>query len=153
MASSSGCARRAGGPSSPVAAGRGANASRRKDGERPAGPDQRFPRSRRLTSRRQFLAIYAEGSRAPGPSFTVFGCPNASTTSRLGVTATRKYGNAVQRNRAKRLLREIFRRNRARLEPACDMVINVHPAFRKATKDELERLFLSCFARIARRYR
>ena len=150
MASSSGCARRAGAMSSPVAAGRGANASRPDGPSEPA--DQRFPRSRRLTSRRQFLAIYAEGARASSPAFTFFGQPNGQDACRLGLTVTRKYGHATQRNRAKRVLREIFRRNRARLEPACDMVINVHPSFKTTSTADLERLFMSCFARIARRY-
>ena len=145
MASSSGCAPRAGDPSSPAVAGRGASASR-SDHQ----ADLRFPRSRRLTSRRQFLAIYAEGARASSPAFTFFGQPNGGSSCRLGLTVTRKFGNAVQRNRAKRVLREIFRRNRAKLEPACDMVINVHPSFQKTSTADLERLFMSCFARLAR---
>ena len=144
MASSSGCAPRAGVRSSPVAAGRGASASR--------PDDQRFPRSCRLTSRRQFVAICAEGARANCSAFTLFGHPNSGSTSRLGVTVTRKFGDAVRRNRAKRVLREIFRRTRARLEPACDMVVNVHPSLLDHSTAELERQFLSCFSRIVRRY-
>ena len=42
--------------------------------------------------------------------------------TRLGITVTRKIGRAVARNRIKRLVREVFRRNRNRLAPGLDMV-------------------------------
>lgn len=41
---------------------------------------------------------------------TLFVLPNGRRATRLGVAATRKLGGAVRRNRAKRLMREIFRR-------------------------------------------
>ena len=43
---------------------------------------------------------------------TVFVLPNARTVARLGVAATRKIGSSVDRNRAKRLAREVFRRHK-----------------------------------------
>ena len=42
--------------------------------------------------------------------------------TRLGITVTRKVGNAVVRNRIKRLVREVFRQHRARLPPGLDIV-------------------------------
>lgn len=42
--------------------------------------------------------------------------------TRLGVTVTRKIGNAVARNRIKRLVREVFRLHRARLPEGLDLV-------------------------------
>ena len=41
---------------------------------------------------------------------------------RIGVTVTKRVGNAVQRNRVKRLVREVFRRERARFPAGCDVV-------------------------------
>jgi ribonuclease P protein component len=43
---------------------------------------------------------------------TVFVVPNGSERARLGIAATRKLGSAVVRNRAKRLVRELFRHHR-----------------------------------------
>jgi ribonuclease P protein component len=42
--------------------------------------------------------------------------------TRLGITVTRKVANAVGRNRIKRVMREVFRRNRELFPPACDVV-------------------------------
>ena len=47
--------------------------------------------------------------------------PNTLGISRLGIAATRKFGGAVQRNRAKRLIREVFRRNK--IAPGFDVVV------------------------------
>jgi ribonuclease P protein component len=79
----------------------------------------------------------------------MFGMLNAVGSSRLGLTVTRKVGHAVTRNRAKRVLREVFRRHRQGLTPACDLVINVRPALLERPFERLEREFLECFARLA----
>jgi ribonuclease P protein component len=79
----------------------------------------------------------------------MFGMLNAVGSSRLGLTVTRKVGHAVTRNRAKRMLREVFRRHRQTLVPACDLVINVRPALLDRPLQRLEREFLDCFARLS----
>lgn len=48
--------------------------------------------------------------------------PNEEAFSRLGISVSKKIGNAVRRNRVKRILREIFRRNKSLLEPFLDYV-------------------------------
>jgi ribonuclease P protein component len=83
--------------------------------------------ARRLTSgervrrRPEFERVYDAGTRVHGRFMTVFVVPNGGTRSRLGVAATRKLGSAVERNRAKRLAREIFRRHKP--AAAIDVVI------------------------------
>lgn len=144
MASSFECARGEGAASLPSAAGRDASVSRPEN-----GPEQGFPANRRLTARRQFLAVYARGHRVPCPSFTLFGLQNDVGHARLGVTVTRKLGGAVARNRVKRVLREIFRRNGSRLESALDVVVNARPGIVARPIADLEREFLKGFARLA----
>ena len=83
-------------------------------------------------------------------SFALFGIPNTEGHCRVGITATRKIGGAVRRNRVKRVLRDVFRRNRHALRPALDVVIHVYPSIAGRTTTELEREFLDCFVRLAR---
>ena len=69
---------------------------------------------------------------------------NPDASARLGVTATRKLGNAVRRNRAKRLVREAFRAVRHQLPQGFDYVVVArHTIFRASPADlgpELTRL-------------
>ena len=61
----------------------------------------------RIRKRPDFERVYNQGLKTPGRFMTLFLLRNGSSVSRLGIAATRKLGGAVQRNRAKRLAREI----------------------------------------------
>lgn len=74
--------------------------------------EQSFRIAHRVRVRRDFERAYNEGSRIHGRFMTIFVLPNGGTTPRLGVSATRKLGPAVERNRVKRLARELFRRRK-----------------------------------------
>ena len=83
--------------------------------------DERFRPRHHIRRRSEFLRVYEHGRKVHGRLFTVFVLPTDLDTSRLGVSATRKFGNAVQRNLAKRRIREIFRRHVP--SPSCDVVV------------------------------
>ncbi|MEP6911117.1 MAG: ribonuclease P protein component [bacterium] len=71
----------------------------------------------RLRASGEFRLVYAKGRRYDSHSFTAFIYAGRSTDHRLGVTASSKaVGCAVDRNRAKRLLREMFRLNNGQLD-------------------------------------
>ena len=72
---------------------------------------QTFDKSRRLRRRAEFQKVFDGGQRIRSRFFTVLVAPGGTSGARLGIVASRKLGNAVQRNRAKRLIREIFRQN------------------------------------------
>jgi ribonuclease P protein component len=81
-----------------------------------------------LRGSNDFQKVYRQGNRYEGVLMTVFILPNHLSHNRLGVTASRKaVGNAVQRNRAKRLLKETFRLKRSSLNSLLqryDWVVN-----------------------------
>ncbi|OFW02813.1 MAG: ribonuclease P protein component [Acidobacteria bacterium RIFCSPLOWO2_02_FULL_68_18] len=73
---------------------------------------QALPAAERIRRRSDFERVYGKGARARGRFMTLVVLPNGGKVSRLGIAATRKLGSAVERNRAKRLAREVFRRQK-----------------------------------------
>jgi ribonuclease P protein component len=84
---------------------------------------QTFGKNERIRKRQDYLRIYQQGVRINSTHFTIITCRNRTEVRRLGMTVSKKAGNAVQRNRIKRLLREFFRLNKSRLPASQDIVI------------------------------
>lgn len=82
-----------------------------------------FHKDERIRNRRDFQIVYDRGVRRGSEHFVVVFLENTSGTKRLGITVSKKVGNAVKRNRIKRLVREFFRLNKARLPGAGDIVV------------------------------
>jgi ribonuclease P protein component len=95
---------------------------------RPARPAEGLSRDQRLRRRADYLRCYRTGRRRHGELATLHFAPNDLGGPRLGITASRKVGKAVVRQRLKRRVREIYRRwdQRANL-PALDLVVHLKP--------------------------
>jgi ribonuclease P protein component len=88
-------------------------------------PDRRFPRAERLTLGREFRRVYDQGSFFPGTFLVLYVFRDPFLTRKAGFVAGRKVGNAVARNRAKRLLRETYRHHRALIPDAGNHLVLV----------------------------
>ncbi|CAB5146073.1 Ribonuclease P protein component (EC [Olavius algarvensis associated proteobacterium Delta 3] len=95
-----------------------------------------FTKADRLRKRSEFLYLAEIGRRIQNRYFVAVFASGRSDRSRLGITVTRRVGNAVHRNRIKRWIRECFRRHRARLQGTWDInVIAKNGAVNLASED------------------
>ena len=76
-----------------------------------------------LNQNRDFQTLYKRGISFVTPFVVIYMRPNRFGVHRLGITAGKRVGNAVQRNRAKRLIRQAYRELVAELPPYLDIVI------------------------------
>lgn len=97
---------------------------------------ERLLRSDRLRRRPEFLRVQRDGTRVRTEHFTIMVLSrgagqepqreslfaNPGTPARLGVTVTKRVANAVGRNRVRRIVREVFRRNREFFPADCVLV-------------------------------
>ncbi|HMO50808.1 MAG TPA: ribonuclease P protein component [Kiritimatiellia bacterium] len=107
------------------------------------GPDQRLGRSRRLTRSSCFQEAFAQQRKWVGRTMVLWLRSGDDAALRLGVVSSRKVGGAVQRTRARRLLRDVFRRNRHRLTGPVDVVLVARAAILRAPPAAREADFLS----------
>jgi len=82
----------------------------------PAAGGEGLPKRARLTKRSEFLTLSRKGKRLHTSHFIVLIKGNDVGQSRLGITVTTRVGNAVVRNRIKRLVREFFRRHKEMIQ-------------------------------------
>jgi len=109
-------------------------------------------RLERVRRREEFERAYEKGSRIRVRFMTVFAVRTTESRSRLGVSATRKLGPAVARNRVKRLARELFRRYKAvpvfQTHPGLDIVVVPRREMLNASFADLEADYVTALQRI-----
>lgn len=79
--------------------------------------------SRPLKQNSDFRRLYARGKSAAGPYMVLYCGKNRLGLNRLGITASKKLGGAVKRNRIRRRVREVYRLSEHLLRPGVDLVI------------------------------
>ncbi|MDH7502606.1 MAG: ribonuclease P protein component [Verrucomicrobiota bacterium] len=104
----------------------------------------RLPRSARLQKKCEFDAVRAEGSRiALGCLIVNWMKVTGASGCRLGIVVGRKVGCAVARNRARRLLREVFRHHQHDLSDSAAVVLVARPSINEKAYAAVERDFLA----------
>lgn len=100
-------------------------------------------RNERLTSRKDIRILFASGHRRGCPGAKLVFRKNSINGNRVLITLVRKYGNAVQRNRARRVVREIYRNMKHELVDGYDLGIILYPGDFSFTdrQKQLEKLF------------
>ncbi|MBU91465.1 MAG: ribonuclease P protein component [Acidobacteria bacterium] len=104
---------------------------------------QGLPSDHRVRKRRDFERAYEEGKKVVTSEFALFARANGLVHSRIGITTTRKLGTAVTRNRARRLVREAYRRHRNQIPTGLDFVFVVRPPLLDHKPSELASILMA----------
>jgi ribonuclease P protein component len=112
-------------------------------------PSNTLPPARRIRRRGEFQRVFDDGRRVHGRHLTIIAAPASSGESRLGIVASKRLGGAVVRNRAKRLVREMFRTN-AHPAQASDLVIIPKPSALTVEAAEVTRDYCATLKRLSR---
>jgi ribonuclease P protein component len=122
-------------PSSLVAAPRGGGASV-FEGHESRPPSHRLPARLKLRRKQEFQELFARGLRISGDVISI--CVRKSMPElKVGFVAGRRVGGAVQRNRAKRMMREAFRLNQHRVLGPCHLAIVARPGCPEAKCEQV----------------
>ena len=96
----------------------------------------------RLTDSSEFERVYRQGVAFRGKLFSVHAFPNGLETSRLGLSVSKKVGNAIVRNGLRRRLKEVFNADHAGAGGGLDLVVSARPAAAEAGFEELREEFV-----------
>jgi len=109
-----------------------------------------FPKNYRLRKRYEFVSLKKNGEQIQNPFFLLnYALNSKNDASRLGITVTKKTGNAVVRNRIKRLVRETFRKNRHILTQNYDLSVIAKRQVRDQSNKQCVDALLDLFKRLS----
>jgi ribonuclease P protein component len=97
-----------------------------------SSPRLTFPQTRRMKTPAEFERCYARKRSVSDGVLIVYACENSLAHPRLGCSVSKKIGNAVVRNRYKRLFREAFRLTQHELPAGVDLVVIPRPGIEPA---------------------
>jgi ribonuclease P protein component len=105
-----------------------------------------------LQKRKEFLKVSGAGKRFYGEHFLVQALPNTEISGifRVGYVATRKTGNAVKRNKAKRRLRSLVYHFQDRLDLSCDYVFVARSSLWSVNFETLQNDFEGVLTKVAK---
>jgi ribonuclease P protein component len=104
----------------------------------------------RLRAGAEYRRVFRRGARVDSGSFLLVALENGQRYHRLGLAAGRRVGGAVERNRARRLLRESFRKNKQD-GAGLDVVLVAKHEIVGRSQGEVESEYRECLRRLAAR--
>lgn len=108
-----------------------------------------FTPKKRIRKRVEYLRIQKASKKIHSKYFILSYCFGTNpSVPRLGIVATKKIGNAVVRNRGKRLVRETFRRHQHLLSNKLEIVLILKQGIHQASQSEIDQEFLSTIKKI-----
>lgn len=126
-----------------------------KNSDGPPGEDAAkpfgFPQASRLKMKREFDTVFQNGCKGVSRALVIYVLRNSSSRNRLGLVVGKKVGNAVRRNRVKRMIREAFRLENPSLPAGFDIVCIPRIGGFPEKTPQLIPLFCKTFLRALRR--
>jgi ribonuclease P protein component len=110
-------------------------------------PEKKMSSLKGLASNKDFKKVYSNGRSVVDRYMVIYYTPNGKKCSRIGFSVGKKLGNAVVRNRYKRILREITRINEKELSKGYDIVIIARPRIAGEQYRVIEKSFLKLVKR------
>ena len=102
----------------------------------------------RISKKKDFLLIYKDGKRHRGKVFNLIYLSNSLGYARLAIVVSRKVGNSVERNKIKRNMRELFRKNKDLLKVHADMIIIPNKGILDISRSDLQKEYLAAVASV-----
>ena len=100
-----------------------------------------FGKAKKLLNKKEFDRVFRKGFRKRGSFIEIIALANQRGVSRLGLAVSRRTGGAVQRNRIKRVIREVFRTFSPLAGESVDLVVTARKYAAKAAFSEIQEEF------------
>ncbi len=98
--------------------------------------------------RKEIQDIFYTGMNVSNPYLKIFYKNNQQPCTRYGIAIKREFGPAVERNKAKRHIRELYRKHEKEIRPGLDMMIFIKNEFREIVFKEKEKMFLELIKKL-----
>ena len=87
-----------------------------------------FPKRERILRPEEYINVFRNGTKTVGPAFICYVDRQPGNGRKLGLAVSRQVGKAVTRNRIKRYIREMYRKNRRHIDEECRLVVVARPS-------------------------
>lgn len=102
-----------------------------------------MPKPTTLNGNSDFRRLYARGKSYANPALVTYVMRNRAGICRIGITSSKKIGNAVERNRSRRLIRAAYYNVQQKIDSSYDIVFVARVKTRYLKSTELEKIMLN----------